>query len=130
MCDVMTNSSLKVPTALFRPLIVDKARCPGAGIVTQLCWSSNSELLAVVLSQATPAAPQAPHTTPQAPSETPQSTAAVVQIWHRSNWHWYLKHKQLYPDEPAVTVVWDEVVPLRMHICSGGWYRQVCKRLS
>ena len=87
--------------------------------MTQLCWSSNSELLAVVLSQA-------PSGSPQGPTGPPQPLPAVVQIWHRSNWHWYLKQEQLYPDVPTVTVVWDEVVPLRLHICSGGWYRQVC----
>lgn len=58
-----------------------------------------------------------------------QETAEVVQIWHRSNWHWYLKQEQVYTDAQAVTVVWDEVVPLRLHICSGAaWYRQVRHR--
>lgn len=59
-----------------------------------------------------------------------QVPAEVVQIWHRSNWHWYLKQEQVYPHAVAVTVVWDEVVPLRLHVCSTAWYRQVrCKHV-
>ena len=85
-----------------------------AGKLSQLSWSSNSELLAVVLSESEASAAGQP------------ASAEVVQIWHRSNWHWYLKQEQVYPGAAAVTVTWDDVVPLRLHVCSAGaWYRQV-----
>ena len=54
-----------------------------------------------------------------------QVSAEVVQIWHRSNWHWYLKQEQVYLHGVAVSVVWDEVVAMRLHVCSTDWYRQV-----
>ena len=83
----------------------------------QLSWSSNSELLAVVLSESESESDS--ESSQQAPAE-------VVQIWHRSNWHWYLKQEQVYPHAAPVSVVWDEVVPLRLHVCSAAeWYRQV-----
>ena len=90
--------------------------CNAAGKLTQLSWSSNSELLAVVLSES-----ESESTTggQQAPAE-------VVQIWHRSNWHWYLKQEHVHPHAAPVSVVWDEAVPLRLHVCSAAvWYRQV-----
>ncbi len=83
-----------------------------AGRLTQLSWSSNSELLAVVLTVAT--------------AGDKQGDEDVVQIWHRSNWHWYLKQEQVYTDGQVVRVSWDEVAALRLHVASGaGWYRQV-----
>lgn len=85
---------------------------PTSGTLTQLSWSSDSELLAVVLSEA--------------PAHNSKGHKDIVQIWHRSNWHWYLKQEQVYPGGRGVRVCWDEVVPLRLHICSGlTWYRQV-----
>ncbi len=86
--------------------------CNGAGKLRQLSWSSNSELLAVVLTDTTP--------------DDKTGSKDVVQLWHRSNWHWYLKQEQVYPDAGGVRVCWDEVAPWRLHICSGAaWYRQV-----
>ena len=61
-----------------------------------------------------------------AASDTEQVGEGVVQIWHRSNWHWYLKQEQVYPDAQGLQVCWDEVAALRLHVASGtGWYRQV-----
>ena len=86
----------------------------GAGRLTQLSWSTNSELLAVVLTDA--AAVDKP------------GNEDVVQIWHRSNWHWYLKQEQVYSGGQGVRVSWDEVTALRLHVASGaGWYRQVSR---
>ena len=65
--------------------------CNGAGKLAQLSWSSNSELLAVVLVNAA--------------SDTEQVEEGVVQIWHRSNWHWYLKQEQVYPGGSGVAGV-------------------------
>ena len=85
----------------------------GAGRLTQLSWSTNSELLAVVLTNAA--------------AGDEQGNEDVVQIWHRSNWHWYLKQEQVYTGGQGVRVSWDEVAALRLHVASGaGWYRQVC----
>ncbi|KAA6419594.1 MAG: elongator complex 1-like [Trebouxia sp. A1-2] len=85
---------------------------PRSGRLTQLSWSTNSELLAVVLTDAA--------------AVDKQGNADVVQIWHRSNWHWYLKQEQVYTDGQGVRVSWDEVAALRLHVASGaGWYRQV-----
>ena len=84
-----------------------------AGKLAQLSWSSNSELLAVVLVNAT--------------SDNEEAGEGIVQIWHRSNWHWYLKQEQVYPEAQGLQVCWDEVAALRLHVSSGaGWYRQVC----
>ena len=61
-----------------------------------------------------------------AASDTEQVGEGVVQIWHRSNWHWYLKQEQVYPGAQGLQVCWDEVAALRLHVASGaGWYRQV-----
>lgn len=88
--------------------------CDAAGKLTQLSWSSNSELLALVLSESESTAVGQP------------ASAEVVQIWHRSNWHWYLKQEQVYPHAAPVSVLWDELVPFRLHVCSAAaWYRQV-----
>lgn len=82
-----------------------------AGRLTQLSWSSNSELLAVVTSTDT---------------QHEEAACARVQIWHRSNWHWYLKQEQLYKGAQTVTVCWDQVASLRLHVVSSmSWYRQV-----
>ena len=87
-----------------------------AGRLTQLSWSSNSELLAVVL-------------TTDAQQE--QAASARVQIWHRSNWHWYLKQEQVYSGAQTLNVCWDQVAPLRLHIVSSSaWYRQVSAQPS
>lgn len=89
-----------------------------AGKLRQLSWGSNSELLAVVLSE--------PESESESTTGGQQAPAEVVQIWHRSNWHWYLKQEQVYPHAAPVSVAWDEAVPLRLHVCSAAaWYRQV-----
>jgi len=75
-----------------------------AGEVTALQWSPDSELLAVVRHTA-----GAPEHGPAAAGEEQGvaaaaagraaeggGPAAVVQIWLRSNWHWYLKQARLW----------------------------------
>lgn len=45
-----------------------------------------------------------------------------LQLWHRSNWHWYLKHEQLFllPDSAGMlTVAWDDLRSLRLHLMMG-----------
>ena len=98
---------------LVRTLHILPCAYHDAGRLTQLSWSINSELLAVVLTNAA--------------AGDEQGDNNVVQIWHRSNWHWYLKQEQVYTDGHGVRVSWDEVAALRLHVASGaGWYRQVC----
>lgn len=53
--------------------------------VKQLAWSPDSALLAVMM-------------VPLADSEH----QASVQVWTRSNWHWYLKMERLWPHRHAV----------------------------
>ncbi len=81
-------------------------------------WSADSQLLAIILT--TSASSQAQHTS---------RGASRVQIWHRSNWHWYLKADKPFKAEACgVTAKWDEEQPLRLHLCSGiGGYRQVLR---
>lgn len=46
----------------------------------------------------------------------------ALQLWHRSNWHWYLKHEQLtsLPDSAGcLSVSWDELLPTRLHMMAG-----------
>ncbi len=52
---------------------------PGSGDVAALRWSPDSELLAVLLSP-----------------ESEASSSWTLQVWHRSNWHWYLKQERRY----------------------------------
>ena len=83
-----------------------------AGTITAMHWSSDSQLLAVVLSE--PAAGRGDTATPEGSSAESSSVAELLQdvdnatrsgqvsasapataphvkIWHRSNWHWYMK---------------------------------------
>ncbi|KAK9785260.1 hypothetical protein WJX73_010410 [Symbiochloris irregularis] len=53
--------------------------------VKQLAWSSDSALLAVMV----------------VPRGESQPQASGVQIWVRSNWHWYLKLERPWPHEHA-----------------------------
>ncbi len=31
----------------------------------------------------------------------PNTARPALQVWHRSNWHWHLKHERRYPRCPA-----------------------------
>ncbi|GLI58497.1 hypothetical protein VaNZ11_000228 [Volvox africanus] len=65
-------------------------RLPTNSSVWSLAWSCDSELLAVVI---------APHTrAPGLGAVGEISDEWTVQLWHRSNWHWYLKHERRYPN--------------------------------
>lgn len=53
-----------------------------------------------------------------------------MQIWHRSNWHWYLKQERRYAVSPTAPgpplVCWDEAQPSLLHILSRTWsYEQL-----
>ncbi len=113
-----------------------------AGGITAMHWSSDSQLLAITLTEAaggatsTGLAPEhgAASISQAAPGGNDENNpghapaaASRVQIWHRSNWHWYLKADLPFgPKARGITAKWDEEHPLRLHLCDGkGGYRQV-----
>lgn len=76
--------------------------------IASMAWSPDSELLAVVLE-------------PTAASLEPWA----VQVWHRRNWHWYLKHElRLGNGAGRVLARWDDGAPLGvagvLHVVSSG----------
>jgi hypothetical protein len=84
-----------------------KTCCGGAGTITALQWSPDSELLALVL--------QAPAAGAASPNQ------AAVQIWQRSNWHWYLKQELAgWGGGSALHVAWEpEELSLHMRGSAG-----------
>ena len=60
-----------------------------------------------------------------------------MQIWHRGNWHWYLKQERRYPatlpalsrgwvPQEAPLIKWDEQHGMRLHVLSrDGAYEQL-----
>eukprot|EP00887_Chlorella_sp_A99_P002271 scaffold10.g2271.t1 len=70
----------------------------GAGIA-QLAWSSDSELLAVVV----------------AATDADGLPLALLQLWHRSNWHWYLKLERQFSGCARLRCAWDAEAPLLLH---------------
>lgn len=45
-----------------------------------------------------------------------------MQVWHRSNWHWYLKHQRAFPNsehQGRVLVRWDDQHAGRLHTVTG-----------
>ena len=102
----------------------------GGAAPEQLAWSPCSDFLAAVLAQADedgaprcgrpagvaggscrPAWPRLPrarcrplHPAP-AGAGLPQQ---VLQLWHRSNWHWYLKAERRYRHCSALHAAWDQ----------------------
>jgi len=58
------------------PSTDDRPLLPPPPRISSMAWSPDSELLAVVVE-------------PAAGSDRPWA----VQVWHRRNWHWYLKHE-------------------------------------
>ena len=90
----------------------------GAGqTVTQLAWSPDSELLAVVVASQPESKKEPPKSRiaeasePQGAEESePVVVATAVQIWRRGNGRWYLKRETRYPSrEGARTrVSWDD----------------------
>ena len=83
-------------------------------------WSPDSELLALVLSPAEPSSRD-----PTTEDESAQQTA-VVQVWQRSNWHWYLKQELAWCEGAAgLHIAW-EPAELKLHMRSStGGHRTV-----
>lgn len=75
----------------------------GGGSIAQLDWSLDSELLAVV-------------------SVLPgEASSQAVQVWHRDNWHWYLKYERFYPlpTSQGIRVTWDDSQASCLHVMGG-----------
>ena len=84
--------------------------CYTAGQVSGLAWSSDSELLAVHLSA---------------------ETGQAVQLWRRSNWHWYLKQELRFTDSCGLQMQWSDEGPNTLTICTAeGILRKVNPQLS
>jgi hypothetical protein len=50
----------------------------------------------------------------------------VLQLWHRSNWHWYLKAERRNRCCFALHCCWDAAAPLLLHMVTAeGGYQQV-----
>jgi len=62
-------------------------------VIESLVWSPNSDVLAVVLSSGDPSC----------------TTQKTLQLWHRFNWHWYLKHERVFPNCSGLCVAWTEL---------------------
>ncbi|KAI8469194.1 MAG: IKI3 family-domain-containing protein [Monoraphidium minutum] len=81
------------------------------GVIWDLIWSPDSELLAVVLG-------------PRSGTDDGGGGGGDgwrVQIWHRSNWHWYLKLEIPFPGLPRharLCGAWDEERPGMLHVVS------------
>ncbi len=59
---------------------------------------------------------------PALPADLPQQ---VLQLWHRSNWHWYLKAERRYGCCSALRCAWDAQAPLLLHLATAdGLYQQ------
>ena len=70
--------------------------------VTGLSWNCESDLLAVTLRCSSTLAPG---------DDGPPETRSKVQLWHRSNYHWYLKQELRYESTVASMVTFDEERP-------------------
>ncbi|KXZ43844.1 hypothetical protein GPECTOR_79g123 [Gonium pectorale] len=99
---------------------------PNAAPLHSLAWSCDSELLSVL---------SAPGPAESTGAARPDGCCRdwVLQVWHRSNWHWYLKHERRYPPLPGAAaaaggphVRWDEQAGGLLHVLTpGGLYEQV-----
>ncbi len=60
--------------------------------IDALVWSPDSDVLAVVLS-----------------CTAPTTAQKTLQLWHRFNWHWYLKHERVFTDCSGLCIAWKEL---------------------
>lgn len=128
----------------------------GASSIEQLAWSPDSEHLAVALAEADEdggwlaaewmgkgavvgAGVGVPKGQPARPASTPPRPAVpcpvlppglpqqALQLWHRSNWHWYLKAERRYRCCAALHCAWDwGGAALLLHVVTAeGDYQQV-----
>ena len=75
----------------------------GAGSIRGLQWSSDSELLAVHLASEVPSGRQGEGNEPLT-----QGESHSLQVWQRSNWHWYLKQEWRHGRCGGLMMQWSE----------------------
>ena len=71
-----------------------------AGPICSLQWSCDSALLAVV-------------------------QPGCLQLWQRSNWHWYRKWERCWAAAEPCCVRWDAQLPGRLYLAQGSQLHQV-----
>ncbi|GAX74696.1 hypothetical protein CEUSTIGMA_g2144.t1 [Chlamydomonas eustigma] len=94
-----------------------------SGHIHSLQWSLDSELLAIVLNPGV-------H---EYEGASRQCSVWKLQIWHRRNWHWYLKQERVYAvgkeidggGQPVIAR-WDEQEATTLHVLHGaGCYQRL-----
>jgi elongator complex protein 1 len=73
-------------------------RCDAAADIISLCWNEESDLLAVLLQE---------------------GNDSKVQLWHRSNYHWYLKREFLFTDRRVSRIKFHEEDSYRLDVLFG-----------
>eukprot|EP00850_Spirogloea_muscicola_P022292 SM000287S10614 [mRNA] locus=s287:107124:112629:+ [translate_table: standard] len=92
-------------------------RVPAGAAIADLQWSCDSELLGAVLRGPTYNCVQA---------RTSPEFARTNRIWHRSNYHWYLKAEWRAAPGDGLHVRWDAERPLRLMLWTeGGALRRI-----
>ncbi|KAL1776415.1 Elongator complex 1 [Sigmodon hispidus] len=82
--------------------------------VNDLLWNADSSVLAVWLEDL--------------PREDSSTLKSYVQLWTVGNYHWYLKQSLPFSTSgksQIVSLLWDPVMPCRLHILCQGW-RYLC----
>jgi IKI3 family len=69
------------------------------GVVASMDWSVDSEMLAMVVARSTATGSGSPAAANGLPRQH------WVQVWRRSNWHWYLKHEARHDAKEVCSVV-------------------------
>ncbi|XP_006864750.1 PREDICTED: elongator complex protein 1 [Chrysochloris asiatica] len=79
--------------------------------VNRLLWNADSSVLAVWLEDLQ--------------TEENSTPKTYVQLWTVGNYHWYLKqnlHFSKYGKNKPVSLMWDPVIPYRLHVLCQGWH--------
>ncbi|KAL6090825.1 hypothetical protein STEG23_013251 [Scotinomys teguina] len=82
--------------------------------VNELLWNADSSVLAVWLEDL--------------PREDSSTLKSYVQLWTMGNYHWYLKQSLPFSTSgknQIVSLLWDPVMPGRLHVLCQGW-RYLC----
>lgn len=123
-----------------------------SAIVEWIGWNAESDILAVVLAptasvEPTSSAAAPPASAAGATSASAASNVRILQLWHRDNYHWYLKHEHRfdgrhsatiqngqnslsYDDRRLLEVRWDAEKPHRLHYTSASGSRDAASPFS
>lgn len=58
-----------------------------------LRWNAETDLLAIAINPINSTTDSAPHSNSDSNGRKAETVGSRVQLWHRSNYHWYLKHE-------------------------------------